>query len=61
MKQSLGWYLDAEFTGDALTAIPTEQTETNSYARWQESTYEVTFDSNGGSEFHQQVEEGLLV
>jgi uncharacterized repeat protein (TIGR02543 family) len=60
----LGWYLDAEFTGDALTAIPAEQTgNLTLYARWQESTYyEVTFDSNGGSEVPSaQVEEGLLV
>lgn len=59
-----GWYLEADFSGEPITEISANQTgNLTLYAKWQEATYyEVTFDSNGGSEVPSaQVEEGQLV
>ncbi len=45
----LGWYVNADFSGSAVTAIGTDETGNKSfYAKWAVNSYKVTFDANGG-------------
>ena len=46
-----GWYLDSDFTGEAITEIPAHQRgDLIFYANWDNTvTYEIVFDSNGGT------------
>lgn len=46
-----GWYDNAELTGEAVT-IPTVMPAENKtyYAKWTVNQYQITFDTNGGSE-----------
>ena len=51
----LGWFLNADLTGDALTEIPTTATgDLKLYAGFEAITYAVTFNSNGGSDVEAQ-------
>ena len=51
----LGWFLNADLTGDALTEIPTTATgDLKLYAGFEAITYAVTFNSNGGSDVETQ-------
>ncbi len=46
----LGWYADAEFTGDALTEVPADQNEDITYyAKWEPKGSVVRYDANGGT------------
>ncbi|BDD01217.1 InlB B-repeat-containing protein [Persicobacter psychrovividus] len=44
-----GWYADAEFSGDAITAISTTTTGDQAlYARWVAIEYTISYELNGG-------------
>ena len=45
----LGWYLNAEFTGDAITEIPVSTlANIQLFAKWEIETYNITYVLNGG-------------
>ncbi len=44
-----GWYADAQFTGDAIAAIPAgSHGDLQFFAKWTVNSYRITFDAAGG-------------
>jgi uncharacterized repeat protein (TIGR02543 family) len=53
-----GWYDNAEFTGGSITTIAMQSTgDKTLYAKWTINQYIIVFDSNGGSEVAQIIQD----